>query len=258
MSSITFLTFLLSFKFVSLVPSVTEMFYLLSAEDKLLAVSYYCNYPEATKDKEKVGDLLNPDYERIISLKPDFVILSLPMQKQVEQNLKKLKINYIAFNPESVNEILMVIDSLGKLTGKEERAKFVIDSLKSVLKDLKPLNSKPKVYVELSENPIYTVGKNSFINEIVELAGGQNVFSDRETPYFVPSQEEIVKKNPDVILLLYPQANPKKVAKRYGWTNIRAIKYHKIYTLDQDLFTRPGPRVFGAIVKLNRLLQSCF
>ncbi|MDI6851152.1 MAG: ABC transporter substrate-binding protein [bacterium] len=252
------LNLLLSFRFVSLVPSVTEIFYLLSAEDSLLAISYYCNYPEATKEKFKVGDLLNPDYEKIISLKPDFVIISLPMQKQVEQNLKKLKINYIAFNPESVYEILTVIDSIGKLTGKVERAKFVVDSLKNVLKDLKPLPSKPKVYIELSENPIYTVGKSSFINEIVELAGGMNIFCDKEISYFSPSQEEIVKRNAEIILLLYPDANPVKVSKRYGWKTIKAVKAHNIFALNPDQFTRPGPRVFGATLKLNRLLQSCF
>ena len=252
------LNLLFSFKFISLVPSVTEIFYLLSAEDSLLAISYYCNYPEATKEKNKVGDLLNPDYEKILSLKPDFVIISLPMQRRVEQNLKKLNIKYIVFNPESVNEILSVIDSIGKLTGKVERANFAVDSLKNVLKELKPLQSKPKIYVELSENPIYTVGKNSFINEILELAGGQNIFCDKEIPYFSPTQEEIVKRNPEVILLLYPEANPIRVSKRYGWKKIKAVKTHNIFTLDPDQFTRPGPRIFGAALKLNRLLQSCF
>ncbi len=252
------LIFLINFKFISLVPSVSEIFYLLGSQDSLIAVSYFCNYPQETKYKIKVGDLLNPNYEKIIELKPDFVIISLPMQKQVETNLKKLKVKYINFNPETIEGILMTIDSVGKLTNKIERANFVIDSLNYELGKLTKFDYVPKVYIELSNNPIYSVGKNSFLNEVVRLAGGTNIFEETEQPYFVPNQEEIIKKNPDFILLIYPEANKKLVEKRMGWGEIKAVKNNKIYVLDPDLFTRPGPRIFGAILKLNRLLKSCF
>lgn len=252
------LIFLLNFKFISLVPSVTEIFYLLEAQDSLIAISYYCNYPDDTKNKLKVGDLLNPNYEKILELNPDFVIISLPMQKQVETNLKKLKVQYINFNPETIDGILATIDSIGKLTNKTERSNFVIDSLKHELGKLVKFDKVPKVYVELSSNPIYSIGKNSFLNEVVKKAGGANIFEDMEQPYFVPNQEEIIKKNPECILLIYPEANKKSVEKRMGWGEIKAIKNNKIYVLDPDLFTRPGPRIFSAILKLNRLLQSCF
>jgi len=242
---------------VSLNPSVTETFFLLGAQDSLLALSYYCNYPKETETKPKVGDLLNPDYEKILALKPDFVIISLPMQKQVQRNLEKLGILWVAFNPESVEEILHMIDSLAVLTGRGERGRQVTDSLTQILSKLKPLKNKPKVYIELSENPIYTVSRRSFISEVFEYAGGINIFSEQGQAYFVPNQEKILEKNPDFIFLLYPGADKKRVEKRLGWENVNAVKMNRIYTLDADLYTRPGPRIFEAVLKANYLLQSC-
>ncbi len=253
-----FIHFLISFKFISLVPSVTETFYLLGAQDSLLAISHYCNYPEETREKARVGDLLNPDYEKILKIKPDFVIITLPMQKQVSRNLEKIGIPCITFNPESLEEILNMIDSLAGLTGQTKRGKIVTDSLKNLLSEVRPLNKRPSAYIELSENPLYTPGGPSFITEVFSFAGASNIFSDKEQPYFVPVQEEIIKRNPDFIFLIYPGANRKKVEKRFGWKSVNAIKRNRIYTLDPDLYTRPGPRIFGAIVKLNRLLQTSF
>jgi iron complex transport system substrate-binding protein len=249
-----FLFLILSYRFISLVPSVTEIFYLLNSQDSLLAVSYYCNYPPETKKKQKVGDLLNPSYEEIIKLKPDFVIITLPMQTQVARNLEKLGIRYINFNPESLEEILTVIDSVSKLAGALDRGKFVMDSLKSILNAVRPTKLSPKVYLELSENPIYTVGEKSFLNDIVTHAGGKNIFDSSNQSYFNPNPEEIINSNPDFIFLLYPEGSPKKVSKRMGWQKINAVKYGRIYCLDPDLFTRPGPRAFEAVIKINRIL----
>ncbi|MEO0199019.1 MAG: helical backbone metal receptor [candidate division WOR-3 bacterium] len=249
-----FVILLLTYKFVSLVPSVTEIFYLLNVQDSLVAVSYYCNYPVETKDKKKVGDLLSPSYEEIVRLKPDYVIITLPMQTQVAQNLHKLNIKYLVFNPESFQEIISTIDSVSKLTGAEQRAKIVIDSLKGYLREIKPLPHTPTVYVELSEKPLYTVGKNSFLNELIKVAGGRNIFEFRDESYFSPKQEEIVKLNPQFIILIYPGAERKRVEQRLGWGKIEAVKKNQIYTLDPDVFSRPGPRLFEATLKLNRLL----
>lgn len=248
------ISFLIAYKFVSLVPSVTEIFYLLNVQDSLVAISHYCNYPGETKEKKKIGDLLNPSYEEIVRLKPDYVIITLPMQTQVAQNLQKLRIKYLVFNPESLEGIISTIDSVSKITGAEARGKFVIDSLRGILREIKPLPYTPSVYVELSEKPLYTVGKNSFLNEVIKVAGGRNIFESHEESYFSPNQEEIIKLNPQFIILLHPGADRKKVEQRLGWSKIEAIRKNRIYILDPDVFTRPGPRLFDGTLKLNRLL----
>ena len=248
-----FLHILIAFKFISLVPSITEIFYILDADDSLLATTIYCNYPAEALEKPKVGDLIHPDYEKILRLNPDYILITLPMQEMVRRNLDKLGLKWLAFSPESIEGVLETIDSLGKITGKRSRSAFVIDSLRKILKTLgSPLRS-PGIYIELSYKPLYTCGGKSFINEIIEVAGGRNIFADRNTGYFSPPQEDIIKKSPDIIILSYPGAQKEEIAKRLGWENIKAVKEHQIFVLDQDIISRPGPRIFSAIKILNEI-----
>ena len=248
-----FLHFLIAFKFISLVPSITEIFYLLDADDSLLATTIYCDYPKEALEKPKVGDLIHPDYEKILRLNPDYVLITLPMQEMVRRNLDKLGLKWLAFSPESIEGVLKTIDSLGKITGKITRSAFVIDSLRKILKTLESPLRSPGVYIELSYKPLYTCGRKSFINEVIEVAGGRNIFADQNTAYFSPPQEDIIKKSPDIIILSYPGAQKEKIYRRLGWENVRAVKKHHIYILDQDIISRPGPRIFSAIKILNKM-----
>jgi len=245
------LQILITFKFISLVPSITEILYLLDAEDSLLATTIYCNYPEEALKKPKVGDIIHPDYEKILQLNPDYVLITLPMQEMVRRNLDKLGLKWLAFSPESIEGIYETIDSLGKITGRRSRSAFVIDSLTKILTTLEKPAHPPGVYIELSYKPLYTCGKRSFINEIIEVAGGMNIFSDRNTGYFSPSQEDIIKKSPDIIILSYPGAKKGEVSNRLGWENVKAVKEGHIFVLDQDIISRPGPRIFSAMKILN-------
>ncbi|HHF58479.1 MAG TPA: hypothetical protein ENL41_03540, partial [candidate division WOR-3 bacterium] len=247
------LHFLIAFKFISLVPSITEIFYLLDADDSLLATTIYCDYPKEALEKPKVGDLIHPDYEKILRLSPDYILITLPMQEMVRRNLDKLGLKWLAFSPESIEGVLKTIDSLGKITGKITRSAFVIDSLRKILKTLESPLRSPGVYIELSYKPLYTCGRKSFINEVIEAAGGRNIFADQNTAYFSPPQEDIIKKSPDIIILAYPGAQKEKIYKRLGWENVRAVKKHHIYILDQDIISRPGPRIFSAIKILNKM-----
>ncbi len=253
------LPLLISLKVVSLVPSVTEIIFLLGADSLLAGTTIYCNYPEAAKKTHKVGDLLHPKIEDIVRISPDIIFVTLPMQRSIMEKLKKLGFNVISVNPESINGILKTITLIGKYTGTSERARFVVDSLKKELQKLE--KSKParevRVFFELSPKPLYTIGKNSFLNEIVEVAGGKNIFDYLKIPYPVVRQEDVIKENPEVIIISYPDANPENVVKRIGWDSINAVKTSCIFKVEPELFTRPGPRFILAIKRLRKIFQEC-
>ncbi len=246
------LVFVASLRIISLVPSVTEIIYLLHADSLLVANTIYCDYPPQAKGKPKVGDLLHPKVEKIIKYHPDYVFVTLPMQKFVSDKLKKLGLKVVAVSPESIDGIFKTIIEIGKITGKERRARFVVDSLKSTIPP-----ERPKLFFELSPRPLYTPGEGSFINEIIQIAGAINIFGDVKMSYLVAKQEDVIRKNPDLIVLSYPGANPKQVRKRIGWAEVNAVKKGCIFKVKADLFARPGPRFVDAIRVLRSIVLGC-
>ncbi len=246
---------------VSLVPSVTETIFAMGAENHLLAVSSYCDYPPEARNLTKVGSLLSPSYEKIVSLNPDVVFVSLPMQKEVKQKIEQLGIRTVNVSPESINEILQSIILIGNTLNESARAQRLYDSLKTeldnVLRSLPRRGKHPSVYIELSRNPIYTVGGKSFINDYVNAVGWKNIFADVNTGYFPAEAEQIIAHNPQIILLLYADADPDEVKKRVGWQSINAIEHGRVFAVnDADIFLRPGPRFIEAIKRLTSMSST--
>ncbi len=237
---------------VSLVPSVTETIFAMHAENHLLGVSDFCDYPPEARKLPHVGSLLSPSYERILELRPDIVFVTLPMQKEVKQNLEKLGMKTADISPESISEILNSIVEVGTLLDETGKSIKLRDSLKSeyekLLKSIPTDGETLKVYVELSGRPLYTVGKNSFISEYLSVIGWKNAFDDVEQAYFAVNDEEVVRRNPQVIILLYKNGNSEEVRKRVGWSDIDAVRNGRIFVVnDPDVFLRPGPRFLDAI-----------
>lgn len=237
-------------KIVSLSPAMTEILFAIGAKDNIVGVTTFCDYPEEAKKLYKVGDFSHPSVERIIGLKPDLVIVNLPEQMRVKQALEKLEIKVFLSSPQSLSDIYREIAAIGVLI----KRKNVSDSLISYMKaHIKQSNSKTKkrIYVELAPRPIVTIGSTSFLNELIELAGAKNIFSDLERDYPVVSQETIIKRDPEIILVLHPE----DIRARIGWREITAIKNGKIIeNLNQDHLLRPGPRLVDGFNELKRVI----
>jgi len=243
-------------RIISLVPSVTETIFALAGEDRLVGVTTYCDYPEEAKKKQKVGDFSNPSIERIMFLRPDLVFATAPEQSKIINKLKTLGIDVITVQPESYSEIIESIKEIGSLLGKEKRAEEILNGLEDDLKSLKRLvekiKEKRKVYIELDCNPLFTVGKNSFLNELIELSGGENIAGYTEQTYFAINPEIVVKSDPEVIILAYPSEG-KSVKRRIGWKRITAVKENRVYSdIDWKLITSPGPRFTKACFELYK------
>ncbi len=250
---------------VSLVPSVTETIFAMEAQDHLLAVSNYCNYPPEVRKLPRVGSLLAPSYEKIAELNPDVVFITLPMQKDVRENLKKLGIRTVDISPESVDEILQSFVRVGDVLNEHRKGQRLRDSLaRDYEKLLRKANSlsamlpRPlKFYIELSSAPLYTVGRKSFLSDYLRKLHCRNLFDDVDASYFAVNPERVVVGNPDVILLLYRNADREQVMSRAGWQDIDAVKNGKVYVIeDVDIFLRPGPRFVEAMRKLLKIIEE--
>jgi iron complex transport system substrate-binding protein len=238
-------------RIVSLVPSATEIIYLLNADSFLVGITNQDNY-----NKFKVGDMLNPDYEKIIKLKPSLVILTLPLQKKILEEISKLNLDTLIISPQSIDDIFKDIIKIGKILNKEKRALFLVDSLKSVLSEIKN-NSKNlennKVFYEIWDNPLWTAGNKTFINDALKILNLKNIFDDRDG-YFIVSEEEVIKRNPDIIIIAHSNVKISDVKNRKFWQNINAVKNNKIIIVDENSFNKPSPSLIGAIKFLSSQL----
>lgn len=237
-------------RIISLAPNLTETAFFIGAGDRLVGVTTYCNYPPGVREIEKVGDFANPSLERIVSLRPDIVLLALPEQRRLKTELEKLKIQTFASQPHNLLDIIDEIDSLARLL-KQSSPK---ESLLDLLKPIKATENRPGIYIELSSSPIITIGKTAFLDDVIKKAGGINIFTDISIEFPVVSWEEILRRDPDIILIFHNQ----KYRDREGWNRLTAPKTGMVFAdLDQDIFLRPGPRTFKALKILKSIIDRC-
>lgn len=240
---------------VSLVPSITETIYALGKQDLLVGVTVWDDYPEEVKEKKKVGDFSNPSLERILQLKPDVVFATLPEQRLVIDRLKNLRVKVFVSQPKGIRDILREIKKTAYLLGAEEKGDSLLKSMAQRIDSIKKnsLSHRPRVYVELSANPLISIGRGSFLNEVIEIAGGENIFKDIPQEYPMVSSEEVIKRNPEVIIVLHPAG---RIGERLGWENVVAIKENRIYNdIEENLLLRPGPRIVKGIEELAKRLR---
>lgn len=237
-------------RIISLSPGMTEVLFAIGGQDRLVGVTSYCDYPPATRALPRVGDFSHPSLERIIRLQPDLVIVNLPEQQRIKQDLEKMNIPVFVSAPESLNGIYQEIVELGRRIGRLAAAESLVAQMRKQIQPVPGL--RRTVYLELSPRPLITVGRNSFVSEIVACAGGQNIFADLDRSYPVIPQEEVIRRNPAVIIVLHPQS----IIDRIGWSTIDAVRNHRIYShLNPDLLLRPGPRLVQGFEALKQILE---
>ncbi len=248
-------------RIVSLAPSITETLFFLGLGDKVVGVTRYCNFPPEAQTKTIIGGVIDPNYEVIVSLKPDLIIMTVEGNtKESFDKLSNLGFKIFVTNPRNFNGIFKTILDIGKICKVEDRATSLVDSLKRELDKIKKNNvakAKPKILVLLSLNPIMTAGKNTFINEIIEKAGGVNIAGNSKQNYPIFNREEILKVNPDIIILTDPKVGKDELLNMFPeWKYIKAINENKIFKIDPDILLRPSPRVVLATKIIAQLINK--
>ena len=241
---------------VSTAPSVTENIFAVGAGDRLVGVTTFCNYPEEAKAITKIGDTMTPNMESIVALKPDVVFVSTA--SQIEAFMKTLEANGIAVyvtNPESLDGVFKNLKQLGELFGTQDTADKLVGDLQKRVGDVwdKVGKEKPvRVFVQISKEPLFTIGKQSFLTAILEKAGAESVTANVGTAYPKLSKETALALNPDVIILSKSDDNrePNEV-----FRNSPAVKKDLILLINADLLSRPGSRLVNALEQIARSLH---
>ena len=238
---------------ISTAPNITEIIYALNAEDKLVAVSNWCDYPLQAKQKPNIGDFANPSLERIIALKSDVIFASTQKRTPTLDKFEQMGLTVVCLHPKNFDELLRSIQLIGKIFDKQIKADSLITQMKSGLSQLQQFDDSLRVYVEIYANPLMTVSNNSLLGEMITLAGGKNIAFDLSQPYPTISAEKIIVTDPQVIITAYPNVTKEEIANRLGWQNVSAIKNGNIFTnINQDILLRPSPRVIEGIKALNQ------
>jgi len=251
-------------RIVSLAPSNTEILFALGLEDKVVGVTDYCDYPEAATKKEKVGGDADPNIEKIISLKHD-IILSTGLYLEPVEELEKLGVPSIAIEPQNFDEMLDSIELIGKVTGRYEEARALVDELKARIKKVDdivaeiPPDMRPKVLYELWHTPIFVAGPGSYADERIRGAGGENISKDAGKEYPEYSQEMIIAKNPDIIMFSYHGTTEgesvETIMQRPGWESINAVKNNKVFYVDENLVQRATPRLVDGLELIVKIIH---
>lgn len=247
-------------KIVSLAPNLTELLFSLNVGNKIVGNTKYCNYPDSAKSIEKVGDLLTVDVEKIISLKPDIIFITVEGNSKYDYDkLKQLGLKVFVSNPKNYRGIKKTLSDMSKILGKEKVGDSLIINWDLRIEKVKKTHDvifAQTVLFLVSTNPIFTVGKNSFINEILTFAGLKNIASDNDIKYPLYNREEIVKRDPDYILLYETNTNKiDELLRAYPeWNTLKSVINKRIFYVNADLFSRPGPRFVDAVENLNKLV----
>ncbi len=251
-----------SLRIISLAPATTEILFALGLDEEIVAVSSFCDYPEKARSKEKAGSFSRPNVEKIISLKPDIIFCAGLEQDFAVVELRRLGMNVVVSDPVTMDELYASIVEIGGLTGRTREAKNIVRGMSDEITGVRSLLSKspvkkPRVFVEIWHSPLMTAGKGSYLDDLLSLAGGDNIAADTVRPYSYFSVEQVLARDPECILLAYmDDSDPvQKLVLRTGWQRISAVKNKRVFNdIDPDLILRPGPRAARGVKELYKRL----
>lgn len=258
-------------RLISTAPSITELLYALGLGDRIVGVDRFSRYPPEASQKTLIGDYAAPNLEMIAALKPTLVLIPVnPVQ--LRQRLEALHLNVLELDQEGLTKMFNSFQQVGDATGASVRAKQLTDSTKRQLETIRARASKAKptkVMFVVGRAPngldgLMAVGHGSYLNEIIEIAGGINIFSDAKAGYVKISLEEVLARNPDVIIDMGDMSDTVKVTEAQKqsvgalWNrmgSIQAVRARRVHAVASDIFVVPGPRVVDAANEFLRMLH---
>jgi iron complex transport system substrate-binding protein len=244
-------------RIISLSPSNTEILFALGLNERIAGVTDYCNYPPEAKNKPSIGAYDTPNLEQLISLNPDLVLATEVHEAKIIPQLESKGIPVIVLKPKSVNEVMASISLVGSATGKNIEAVNLVKDLQERIKKVTEKTNrlsgdmKLRVFYIIWHEPLWTAGSGTMHDELIQMAGGVNIAHDL-TWYADISLEAVIEANPGVIIagvgmgtgedapLLYAQTEPRL-------KDTDALKNNRVYSLDMDIVSRPGPRIVDAL-----------
>lgn len=239
-------------KIVSLAPSETESLFALGLDEQIVGVSDNDDYPEAAKSKPKMGGFeLNT--EAIVAAQPDIVFVADVTDDATVESLRGLGLNVFKFNPDTLEDVMGDMTAYGEITDRQAEAKDVTDKMRADIEKVRTAaasideSDRKTVYLEFS--PGWTVGKGEFMDELLGTSGAINAAA-ATTGWSEVDAEAIIKANPDVILYSQLSVDPQTIKDRSGWATIAAVENDRLFAIDDNLVSRPGPRLSEGLIEV--------
>ena len=246
-------------RIVSLAPANTEIAFAVGAGDKVVAGTSYDDYPEEAKALPKVGDFANPSVEKIASYEPDLVLAAGGIQDKLRSKLEQLGMTVYVVDPKSYDAVMTDITNLGQLTGSTAQAQQVADTMQKAKDDAQAqVASAAKVttFLEIYSKPLMTAGGETFIDDMITLAGGTNLGATAGSGFPTFSTEVLFKNDPAVYIAdSGSMGEPGDIAKRSGFADLTAVKDGHVYVIDDSIIARPGPRLAQGLQELVKMIH---
>ena len=252
-------------RIVSLAPNITEILFALGLGDRVVGVTRFCDFPPQAAKKEKVGGMVDPNLERIQALRPDLIIAFRGNPMNLLTKLRNLHFPvFVLDTGTSLEDLFRTIEKTGRLTREEESAERLLGALKKTGLDveaaLSPVGQKPRVFLWLRGQGLWTCGQESYLNDLVLKAKGINIAGEIPRKWLQLSREQLIYENPDVIIIMVKDAAQFSRAKDglladTRLQTVKAIAKKDIHFLDEDIASRFGPRLLDALLEIARILH---
>ncbi|MFH1825732.1 MAG: helical backbone metal receptor [bacterium] len=260
-------------RIISAMPSITEILYALELDEKIVGVTTNCNYPPRAKKKQKVGGFFL-NLEKVVSLDPDLIIMQADAQPKDIKRFREYGLPVYTVNPLTIEELMVVIREIGEKTGTqgkaqqitkdmqsrlrgvERRYKSFKPSLADVLKLWQAKEKKRQALVIVGLNPLIVAGGGTFIDDVIKKAGVENVAGKARAAYPQFSFERLVKEDPQYIIMPKGLIAKEAMRKDKRWRSLEAVRQDRILFVDQDIISRPGPRVVEAVEAIAEFIYQ--
>ena len=250
-------------RIISIVPSVTEILFAFGLGDKVIGVSDFDHFPPEVETRTRVGGLINPDIEKIITMRPDLVI-TYGTQDALRQQLESAGIPIFPYVHGNVEQTLNFMLELGHAVGAEDRARQIVEELRRTFQQVRARApaAAPKVLLLYGRQAgtlgsFYSAGRRAFQHDLIEMAGGRNLFDDVDQETVQPTLEEVISRRPDIIVeTLSPPLKPAEVQQRENdWKRLGLAK-GRIYIEGESYFLIPGPTLGMAAERMSRIIRG--
>lgn len=252
-------------RIVSLAPSVTESLFAIGAGDLVVGRTEYCDFPAEVESLPTIGGFAasSISVETILDLEPELVIGGSTYQAEVIDALESAGINAFIIQPASVEEIFDSLQLLGMVTDRQEGADILVEDMQSRIDAVAeivstiPEEERLTVFFEVWHEPLMTTTLQTFLGELIQIAGGVNIFADIEEDYPAVSAEQILEADPDVILgpsSHGDQLTVEVISSREGWGDLTSVQNEAIYLIDGNMISRSGPRIAEALETIAEIL----
>jgi iron complex transport system substrate-binding protein len=251
-------------RIVSMSPGVTEIMFFLGEQHRLVGRTDHCNFPAEAADIPSIGGFGQPSVERIVALRPDLILTTNSSAHPSFAKLQSLNMNVRNIETQSLDDVFAMILEIGKMLDVETKAKKRVDALRAQVNAVRARHKNEthalRTYVEIDYSPIFTVGSEGFLNDMLDILGAENIFHDINQGYPQVGAEAVILRDPEIIFLghgTYGGNALEKVRARTGWSGIAAVRKGRVYgDLNPDLYHRPSPRLVDGLLEMEKRIYG--